>query len=149
MAEGNRFITPVSSKDLPALAALERLCFADPWTEGSLEILTREGGFGIAVWEEEQLLAYGGMTWVLDEGSVTNIATHPDHRRRGLGRMALEGLLQMAREKGIERVFLEVRESNVAAKSLYLSMGFEACGIRKNFYRHPTEHAVQMVRQIK
>lgn len=141
-------VKPIIPEDLPALAELERLCFADPWSAGSLEILTRDGGFGVAVWEEGRLLAYGGMTYVLDEGSVTNIATHPEYRRRGLGRKALSALLAMAEEHGLSTVFLEVRESNEAAKSLYRSMGFEPCGVRKNFYRHPTEHAVQMVRQM-
>lgn len=142
-------VKPITPEDLPAIAELEGLCFADPWSAGSLEILTRDGGFGVTVWEGECLLAYGGMTWVLDEGNVTNIATHPDHRRRGLGRKALSALLAMAEEHDLGTVFLEVRQSNEAAKSLYTSMGFETCGVRKNFYRHPTEHALQMVRQTK
>jgi ribosomal-protein-alanine N-acetyltransferase len=85
------------------------------------------------------------MTLVLDEGSVTNIAVHPAYRRLGLGREVTRALLRFAKEKGVTDVFLEVRESNLPAISLYRSEGFIPCGVRKNFYRHPVESAIQMV----
>ena len=129
---------------IPAVAELERLCFSEPWSENSLAILTAENNFGVVATLDGRAVAYGGMTCVLDEGAVTNIATHPDLRRRGLGREILRALLSEARKRGARTVFLEVRESNEAARALYLSEGFYECGIRKNFYRHPTENAVQM-----
>ena len=100
---------------------------------------------GRVVVTEDRLVAYGGMTVVLDEGAVTNIAVHPDVRRRGFGRLVTEALLAAAVERGVRTVFLEVRESNAAAISLYEALGFRACGIRKGFYRHPVESAIQMV----
>ncbi len=141
-----RVIFPLTKEILPTIARLETLCFSEPWSETSLEILTKDGGFGVAILRDGEAVAYGGMTTVLDEGAVTNIATHPELRRQGLGRRVLRELLRKSEEKGITTVFLEVRESNLAAKRLYESEGFIACGVRKNFYRLPTESAIQMVR---
>ena len=130
---------------LEGAAELERLSFSEPWSREALRLLLSEGGFGIVALVEGRVVAYGGMTYVLDEGSVTNIATHPDVRRQGLGRAVTEQMLARARSLGIGSVFLEVRESNMAARALYESLGFCTCGLRKNFYRRPTESALQMV----
>ena len=130
---------------LAEVAALERLCFSEPWSENSLRMLTETGGVGFVALSDGHVMAYGGMTTVLDEGAVTNIATHPSARRQGLGRAVTEALLTYARDHGIRAVFLEVRESNEAAIRLYGALGFRACGVRKNFYRQPTESAIQMV----
>ncbi len=138
----------MSAADLSEAAHLECLCFAEPWSEQSLSLLCGTDGFGVVVTLGGRVVAYGGMTTVLDEGSVTNIATHPDFRRRGFGRMAVEALLCEAKRRGLRSVFLEVRESNTPARSLYESMGFRSCGVRKNFYRHPAEHAVLYVADI-
>ena len=89
-------------------------------------------------------VAYGGMTCVLDEGAVTNIATLPEYRQRGIGRAVLKRMLSEAENREIASVFLEVRVSNEAARALYLSEGFTECGKRKSFYRCPTEDAIQM-----
>lgn len=132
-------------EDLRGAAEIEKLCFAEPWSEKSLELLLTDGNFGVAAVVDNKVVAYGGMTCVLDEGAVTNIAVHPDHRRQGLGRAVLSEMLKEAEKRGISCVFLEVRVSNSAARQLYSSAGFTECGIRKNFYKHPTEDALQMV----
>ncbi len=127
------------------MAELERLSFAEPWSENSLRMLTETGAIAVVALVDDRVAAYGGMTTVLDEGAVTNIAVHPELRRQGLGRRVTRALLACAAAADIQTVFLEVRESNEAAIRLYESLGFYACGIRKNFYRHPTESAIQMV----
>lgn len=138
-------IVSLTEAHLADVAELERLCFAEPWSENSLRLLCEEGGFGAVAVSEGRVIAYAGMTTVLDEGAITNIATHPSARRQGFGRAVTEALLTYARAHGIRSVFLEVRESNEAARRLYESLGFLPCGMRKNFYRHPTESAVLMV----
>ena len=127
---------------------LEELCFFEPWSQKSLELLCADGAFGVVALEDTEVLAYGGMTYVLDEGAITNIAVHPNHRRKGLGREIVKKLLSEGKDRGLDCIFLEVRESNTAARELYLSEGFLECGIRKNFYRHPTENGVQMMYRI-
>ena len=140
-------IERLSARHLPDVAELERLCFAEPWSESSLALLTREGGVGFAVLSEGKAVAYGGMLTVLDEGQITNVAVHPDYRRCGYGRAVTEALLAYAQKAGLVTVSLEVRESNLPAISLYRALGFAACGRRAGFYRKPTEAALIMVWQ--
>ena len=127
------------------MAKIEELSFSEPWSAEALRILLGENAFGVVALENGEPVAYGGMTYVLDEGSVANIAVHPDHRRKGYGRAVLSRMLSEAEQRGLELIFLEARESNLAALALYESMGFESVGIRKNFYRKPVESAVQMM----
>ena len=137
-------ISLLDSTYISDVAEIESLCFSEPWGEKSLTLLLSENNFGVVALLDGRAVAYGGMTCVLDEGAVTNIATHPSYRRRGLGREVLRAMLTEAEKRGVHTVFLEVRESNEAARALYLSEGFYECGIRKNFYRRPVENAVQM-----
>ena len=140
--------TRIEAAHLPSIAALERLCFAEPWSESALELLCREGGVGVVIPAssgESAALAYGGMTYVAGiEGSITNVATHPAARRQGLGRAVVGALIEQGRALGLGEIYLEVRVSNKAAIALYRSFGFEDVGTRKNFYRLPTEDALLM-----
>lgn len=136
----------IQAEHLPLIAALEQTVFGEPWSEQSLALLCTEGGFGVLVLDgTDTALAYGGMLTVLDEGQITNIATHPDHRRRGYAAAVLGKLLDEARARGLATVSLEVRESNTPAISLYTRFGFEIAGRRNNFYTAPREHALVMV----
>lgn len=132
---------------LAAVAELEQQCFAEPWSESALKLLCHGTGLGVVIPPEageDTARAYGGMTVVLDEGSITNIAVRPDLRRRGLGRTVVEALLDRAQAAGVVNVYLEVRVSNEPALALYRSLGFIAVGTRKNFYKLPTEDAYVM-----
>ena len=139
-------VLPLSPAHLPGVATLERLCFPhEPWSEQALLVLCREHGTGIvALSEDGTPLAYVGMTYAADEGSITNVATHPDARRQGLGRAVVSALLAHAPALGLTDIYLEVRVSNEAAIALYRSLGFEEIGRRRNFYRQPTEDALLM-----
>ena len=75
---------------------------------------------------------YGG------EWEILNLATDPRHRRKGVARRLVAELLT----SGVETVFLEVRESNVAAQELYKSLGFNAVSTRKDYYQNPPESAI-------
>ena len=135
----------LTEEHIDGVFELETACFSEPWSKKSLELLCSDGGFGVVALENGAVAAYGGMTCVLDEGAITNIAVLPSFRRRGLGRAIVDALKSEAQKRGITVVFLEVRESNEGAIALYLSEGFSECGKRKGFYRHPTEDAIQMV----
>lgn len=139
-------VLPLAPGHLADVAELEQLCFPEePWSEQALEVLCRDHGTGyVAVDEDGRAIAYVGMTYAADEGSITNVATHPDARRKGLGRAVVEALLAKAASLDLAFVYLEVRPSNAAAIALYHSLGFTLVGRRKNFYRHPTEDALLM-----
>ncbi len=138
----------ITAEHLPAVAELEKAVFHAPWTEQALALLTGESGVGFAVMQGELAAAYGGMLCVLDEGQITNIATHPQHRRRGLGRLVVQALVAYAKAHGLAQITLEVRESNTAAIALYEQLGFVSVGRRPRFYTHPTEAALVMLLRI-
>ena len=137
----------MKQEHLEGVATLERLCFGEPWSAKALELLLGDGAFAVVCTEGQDVLAYGGMLSVLDEGQVTNIAVHPDHRRCGLGRRVLETMLEEAERRGLMEISLEVRASNHAAISLYEQAGFSAVGRRRSFYKQPTEDALVMLRR--
>jgi ribosomal-protein-alanine N-acetyltransferase len=143
-------VKKLSSEYLCGAAELEKLCFSAPWSEDSLAILCKEGGVGYAAIGENDgtVLAYGGMLTVLDEGQITNIATHPEYRRRGLGEAVVRALIEYGKQNGINVISLEVRESNALAISLYEKFGFFVAGKRKNFYTNPRENALVMIKNL-
>lgn len=138
------------SDHLPGVAALELLCFPDePWSEQSLALLCRENAVGEVITDEDGgVIAYGGMTFAAGEASVTNIATHPAYRRRGMGLAVVSALIRDAAALGLAEIYLEVRPSNVPAIALYRALGFEDAGIRKSFYRFPREDALVMKKAL-
>lgn len=142
-------VIPITRAHLSDVARLERLCFDEPWSEASLELLLGEGAVGWACEEDGTVVAYVGMMLALDEGQVTNVAVHPEHRRRGYGAAVVEALIRDARERGLVQIALEVRVSNAAAISLYERFGFTRAGIRRRFYRNPTEDGAVMLLNLQ
>ena len=151
---------PVRMQRIPAhlngAAELEKLCFSSPWSANSLELLTNDGiGVGYILTvpaapdTQPAVAAYGGMLITVDEGQITNVAVHPDHRRKGYGAAIVRALLRHAKDERLESVSLEVRASNTAAIELYRKAGFAEAGRRKGFYTKPTEDALVMVCKIK
>ena len=139
------YTQPLTAVHIPEVAELEKLCFSSPWSAQSLELLTRDGiGMGVVYVQDGKVVAYGGMLCVVDQGQITNIAVHPDYRRRGIGRAITGALLKHAMDEKFEEVTLEVRKSNEAAQAMYRSMGFRAIATRPGFYSKPTEDGVIM-----
>ena len=132
----------VARAHLARIAKLEELCFHAPWSARALELLCGDTAFGFAVVQGDEVVAYGGMLCVLDEGQITNVATHPAYRRRGYADAVLRALLEEARARGLATVTLEVRESNEPALALYRRHGFVQVGRRPHFYKKPAEAAL-------
>ena len=141
-------IRKLIASDTENVAFIEEQCFAEPWSASSVLMLTQANAFGTVCEADGTLAAYGGMICVLDEGQITNIATLPDFRHRGLAKKVLLAMLDEARERKLSFVTLEVRESNAAAIALYEQLGFVRLGKRPNFYRKPTEAAVIMEKKL-
>jgi [ribosomal protein S18]-alanine N-acetyltransferase len=103
------------------------------------------GLFGSASMSSPYIVAaYGGVWVTLDEGHITTIATAPEYRRRGVGELVLNGIIDAAAELGGSVLTLEVRVSNLPAQSLYLKYGFEARGTRRRYYTDNNEDALIM-----
>ena len=132
------------------LAELEQLCFAVPWTRAMLVSELKNPLACYYVLEEAgQVLGYGGMQVVLDEGYITNIACDPAQRRKGVGRRILTALVDEAKRRELSFLTLEVRRSNLPAQGLYASFGFEQTGVRPRYYEKPTEDALLMTLWLK
>ena len=125
-----------------AVAALEQACFSAPWSAAALaeELTNPLAVFRVAV-DGDAVLGYVGMHHVLDEGFITNVAVSPEARRRGVARALLADLAAYGAAHNLYRITLEVRVSNVAARTLYESEGYKADGIRPKIYANPTEDA--------
>lgn len=146
MKEQSLCILPLAEEHLPEVAALESLCFSEPWSIASLRFLLSEAACGVvALSPDGTVMGYGGMVIAPDEGQITNVAVHPSRRRMGIGRAVTEELAKEARRRRLSSLSLEVRASNLPAVALYESLGFAVAGRRRNFYRHPSEDALVML----
>ena len=135
-------VVPMTTEHIPALAAIERECFADPWSEqGLAEELGNPCAHFFVAERCGEVYGYLGTHVVADEMSVTNIAVKADFRRHGVASALLTEARLLAKEKGLYRITLEVRVSNDAAIRLYERHGFVKDGVRPHFYAHPTEDA--------
>ena len=140
----------MDEKHIDTLVELETICFSHPWSWQSFEVeLEKENScFAIAV-EEEEILGYMGMSYVLDEGYIYNVAVFPQHRRKGVAQKLLDALTEVSNENELSFLTLEVRESNEGAIALYTKDGFKKDGLRKNFYDSPQENGVIMTKMLK
>lgn len=138
-------IVPMEPRHLAAVAALEAQCFSCPWPS---ELFARQLTDGrhvlLCAVADDAVVGYGSFEYVLDEGYIGNVAVDSAQRRRGLGRALVEALLEQGRMLGLAFLTLEVRAGNEPARSLYEAMGFQAVGIRKNYYEKPMEDAILM-----
>lgn len=117
-------------------------CFGeDAWSPEMIraELEKPESRCTVAV-EGEMTVGFLAFELIADEGSVIEIAVHPDYRRQGIAGHMITSALKDAENAGA--VFLEVRESNTPAITLYESIGFEKIGIRKDYYDKPKENGL-------
>ena len=126
-----------------AVARLERLCFSDPWSESSIGYeLTNPLSYWLVALEDGCVIGYVGSQTVMGESDMMNLAVDPMYRRRGIGALLVNALIEALKQCGSSCLTLEVRASNESAKSLYHRCGFEQVGKRPNYYRNPKEDAL-------
>ena len=122
-------------KDIPFIADIEKISFADPWTEGMLcdtlrfpvyhTFLVEDGG---------QVCGYGCLIILFEDAELANIAVAPTYRGKGVGKLLMEKMHAYAKSLGAERMLLEVRVSNQSAIGLYEKYGYEKYGLREHYY---------------
>jgi len=128
-------IRPMLESDLDQVMENENAAYEFPWTRGIFENNLKRHYAIVAVDNDtQQPLGHALLSVVLDESHVLNIAVAPQGQRRGIGRLMLEDILEHARDNNCLEAFLEVRESNRPAFTLYHSLGFNEIGVRKNYY---------------
>ena len=136
-------IITMNESHVAQVAALEKQCFSDPWSENSV---ASELENPLSLWliaeEDGAVCGYVGSQTVLDETDMMNIAVHPDCRRKGIAAALITELVSRLKARGSRVLRLEVRESNFSAIALYEALGFTQLGLRKNYYRNPKENAL-------
>ena len=155
-------------KDVPAVAAMEKLVFTMPWSARAFEyelkfntmahfVVVRQKAAASTDdspnahwWElrkpapERPILGYAGLWLIVDEGHVCTLAVHPDWRGRRLGELLLVTLIERSCALNASVVTLEVRTSNLVAQQLYRKYGFAVVGLRKGYYSDNHEDALIM-----
>lgn len=140
-------VRPATRDDVDRVWQIERASFADPWSRRSFAELLDQPHvyFRVATIDaDDEPVGYVVAWFVVSEAEIANIAVAPEARGNKLGGRLLDDVLTAARTTGATEAFLEVRDSNVAARALYASRGFEAVGRRRGYYTRPAEDAIVM-----
>ena len=136
-------IIRMNENHVSAVAALEKCCFSDPWSEKSVAgELSNDLSLWLVAVEGEDVAGYVGSQTVLGETDMMNVAVSPDCRRRGIAERLITALVENLREQGSHCLTLEVRASNAPAIALYHKLEFSQVGRRPNYYRNPREDAL-------
>jgi ribosomal-protein-alanine N-acetyltransferase len=150
-------VRPAVEADIAAMVAIERASFSDPWTPAAIASTLRYDHMRVLVAEERAELGGDGagrpLGYVVamvagSEAEIADLAVSPAARRRGIGRALIDRLLNDLTGEGVLAVFLEVRESNRAARALYESRAFQGIGRRRGYYRFPVEDALLLKREL-
>lgn len=132
------------TKDIPLLAEFEQT-FAFPLSEEELGKLMQNDTFRIMVWEDAgEVVGHCVLFRVMDEAEITSVSVRKELRGQGIGTKLITALLDYLRNDGAKIAYLDVRESNLAARTLYTKCGFSEIGRRKRFYQKPVEDAIGM-----
>jgi ribosomal-protein-alanine N-acetyltransferase len=122
---------------------------AAPWF-ADYSRLALLGNLSVRVAEEEGIIC--GLVifrTMVDEAEILNLAVASTRRRRGIGSRLMEDALAACKTAGVKRIFLEVRESNDAARKFYLRMGFTEVGRRRKYYSESMEDALVLARTVE
>ena len=138
-------IRRMREEDLAAVADLEKEIFTDPWSENAIrESMQQAQTLLLSALEDGVLVGYLIVYYVLEDGEIARIAVESNSRRKGVASRLLKELAFICADNGVNKLLLDVRESNESAKAFYEKKGFVLDGVRKNYYTNPTEDAILM-----
>lgn len=136
-------IVPMNITHVPSVAALERMCFSNPWSENSVASeLDNPLSLWLVATDGTEVIGYIGSQSVMGESDMMNVAVSPKYRRTGVATGLINALVEALRQRQNHSLCLEVRASNAPAIDLYEGMGFCMVGRRRNYYRDPREDAL-------
>lgn len=142
-------IRPWKYEDILRISKIEKECFPrEPWSFGMLaSSFGNENFSGVVAEDGGEIIGYGGFTAAQDTADIDNIAVAEDFRGSGVATAVLSELFKKAKQRGVEKLFLEVRVSNYAAMSLYLKCGFKGVYARSRYYPDG-EDCLVMVKEL-
>ncbi len=142
-------IRKMRREDAADVAELERKIFTDAWSEGAiLETLEQKQTMILLAYEDKKLIGYLILYYVLEDGEIARIAVDDAYRRQGVASKMLWELECLCEDNGVNKLLLDVRESNVCACRFYEKQGFVRDGVRKNYYSDPAEDGILMSCEI-
>ncbi|MDR2898890.1 MAG: ribosomal protein S18-alanine N-acetyltransferase [Clostridiales bacterium] len=143
-------IVPFSADYIDDMYAIETQSFSVPWSKQDIlkDALENKLAIYIVALLNKKVAGYMGLWHVVTEGHITNIAVDPFFRGKGIGQKLLSRAIEIAEEKEMIGLTLEVRMNNTPAQRLYTKNGFMVEGLRKNYYSDTKEDALIMWRKI-
>ncbi|MEG3192038.1 ribosomal protein S18-alanine N-acetyltransferase [Lysobacter sp. D1-1-M9] len=148
-AAGPVALRPMREADLEAILAIELRAYPFPWTLGIFRDCLRADYPSWVLHQDGRIVGYFLMSLAAGEAHLLNLCVAPEVQGRGYGRKLLHAMLHLARGRGAERVFLEVRPSNAGAIALYFNEGFNEIGRRPRYYPAPDGREDALVMAIE
>ena len=131
--------------DIDEIVQIESESMPNPWGPSDYkEAIESDHAFVYVLTVDDKIIAYTVYYLTPPESELPDIVVAPSHRNKGIGKTLLTKSFEELKSRGVDTVFLEVREQNIAAQRLYTSLGFENIGKRKYFYSNPVEDAICM-----
>ncbi len=122
--------------------------FDEFWNASILKSeLENENSHYIVAVNNNEIVGFAGILVTLDDTEITNIVTKKTMRKKGIGKLLLDKLIEITKKLGKEKISLEVNEKNIAAIQLYKSFKFEQVGLRKKYYNREND-AIIMTKKI-
>lgn len=139
----------MTDEDVDEIHRIESKVFSDPWSKRAFSSdIRNDFTIPLVARFEKKVAGYACLYKTADEIQIGNLAVSPDFHQRGIGTKIMEYIINLAAEQKVKVLVLEVRQSNEAARKLYLKFGFKVAGKRRYYYRKPQEDALIMIRGI-
>lgn len=126
----------LSQQDAPACLSIVMAAFTTPWEE--LDFIFQTPSIAVyGVFIQNNLTGFIAVSIMIDESEILNLAIHPDHQQKGIGKALLTHTIQVLKNQHVKKIFLEVDITNTPAQRLYQRTGFHTMGYRKAYYPQP------------
>ena len=132
--------------EIDDILQIEHSSFTDPWSKSSFEEAINSDNITVysVTNDNGNMVGFSCLLMIDYEAEILNIAVDRNSRNQGIGTLLATHMINICRSNGVEDIFLEVRESNVSARALYVKLGFAEIGKRKKYYSNPSEDAILM-----
>lgn len=146
----NLIIIPTEDSHLDTIAEIEANCFSAPWSRKSFADGMKNPDIQsyFTAFYNNKIVGYICLFHIFEDGELLNIAVSPSYRKMGIAQSLIDYMVEYLKQKGINRITLEVRKSNIAARSLYEKNGFRQFAVRKNYYSEPFEDGIIMEKKL-
>ena len=128
------FSRPMVEADIQKVMDIENTVYKFPWSKQIFKDCIRVGYSCQVAFRDDEILAYSVMSSGAGEAHLLNICVNRRYQGQGIGQFMLQSMIELAKEKNVHTLFLEVRPSNRIALELYLKNGFNEIGTRKDYY---------------